>query len=124
MESKWIIKSRSAWLNGLLLLIVPGLADFAGMDSTTALLYATPSINLLLRYITNQPVGGWGKKWYFSRTVLFNLFIIFSCVLLMITASGGPQILAEIGLIIFCAVNIYLRINTTTKNANLLPRLR
>lgn len=119
--SKWFIRSKTLWLNG----IAAGGLLFAAQDAAAndvealgAALVA-PIGNTLLRFVTSQAIGRFGKRLLKSKTVVFNILLLGGAGLAL--AQG----LSELGIAIggLALVNLWLRL-VTKSSVTVLPHPR
>lgn len=122
MNKKWFLKSKTVWFNALILALIyfglgvgdaEGFGDWVQQSGGEELAIAgLPVMELLLRFITTQPVGSGGKSMFKSKTVMFNALAIGA--LLVLLAQPNPPIDTPVltGLLTVAVGNLLLRFST------------
>lgn len=115
MGTKWFPLSRTLWFNAAALGVIlltqgVGASELSSAMGAAGLGSLIPLVNLGLRFFkTHEGVGSGGKFALSSWTILFNLALFALGGYLVFT--GASAVLGS-ALVIYGAVNIWLRIRT------------
>ena len=96
MNSKWFLRSKTFWANGLMaggMMALSGQVDSAEVFQMAGL--GIPAGNVLLRLVTKEALGRAGKRILQSKTVWANLAVLGGAGLAF--NAGQPELGATLG---------------------------
>ena len=119
--SKWFLRSKTLWINSLAAggLVMAAQNSAADRVNNVALALVAPVGNGLLRFVTTEAVGRFGKSLLRSKTIWLNLAFLAGAGWAFATGEAGLGV-ALGGL---AAVNMWLRF-VTQSGVTVLPHPR
>jgi hypothetical protein len=108
--SKWFLRSKTLWINGLAAggLVMAAQNTAADQVNNIALALIAPAGNGLLRFVTTEAVGRFGKSILRSKTIWLNLAFVAGAGL----AVAGGQTELGVALGGLALANMWLRFVT------------